>query len=1485
MDKVVLGSLILVVTACSGVGGSTSTSSTTQAATGTNGLFQNGLTTNGVYQNGVYQNGVYQNGVYQNGVYQNGVYQNGVYQNGVYQNGVYQNGVYQNGVYQNGVYQNGVYQNGVYQNGVYQNGVYQNGIWQSGLWSNPVWQIGSNAEALRTNSYTRQFFQYVYACAMPGSFDPSIGPPTDPAAALAPGKYSTTLDPNNGTLACNASGGCDDPFYTCSAATNTCVVPLQGAVGVGVNADGSTWWGSGTCDESCQRWVSACVLARTNAYGVHVDISMRAPSNAPQAIKNALAVGDPERADYSLREGAYYGNVFATTPVDVPSDPSYSGDPGLLVATPQFYACAGPGSNIPEVTKRFCSSQGDQAVIKVPGTCLATPTQLATCAADDSDPASPTFGAMRDCYTSTDRTNLRPFSEVVTVFLKHPISVCGNSVCEANEDDPTLAGYCPSDCHPGSWAQSFTPDVGGLLSDGHPVSTVASDNAVVVAGASASDLTIGGTTTLASSGAGVLIKYNADGSYAWPARAVRFGNGLYRVEGVRVAPNGNIVVVGLAYSAGWTFWMGTFAPDGTLIGSSTPGRTQNSINLSFALDSQGNVLLAGNFLTTITFGTSTFTSNGFQDCFLAKLSPSGDVLWVKQEASGFGNPFVTTGPSDEVLAILNGGLEKRAADGSLIWRDEDHLLVPTPIDSALVDANGDVYAMGQIADPSPTGGQSDTQLGDPNLVKYRGSDGSVLWAVYNNLVSCPQYASCGSGTSIYGRFLDFDPDGNVVLGSYGLGMSDGVVSFGVESFQVFNSPNMFISAYSPLDGRPVWAKQIPMILSSSVGSMTVDHDGRIVVSGNYSGSMMADAHMLVTELPEDPNRLDSFVFSFGPPSHQDTIAPQIGTAFDQTNTQIDTVPERITVEAIGASGATVFYMPPTAIDSGFAGVSVTCTPPSSSIFPIGTTHVTCSAADPLGNASTAGFDVVVKDRLAPTLTDVPTDLHPNGSSVTFTPPIANDQVDGPRPVTCVPPSGSTFAAGTTLVTCSASDTANNTIQASFNVIVSAPADTTPPVITVPASQTLEATGPTGAIAAFTASATDNVDGTDAVTCTPASGATFPIATTTVACSSHDAAGNAASASFTVKVSDTTAPALAVPASLAAEATSSSGRVVTYTTSATDLVDGTRPVTCAPASGATFALGTTTVSCNASDTRGNAASKSFAVTIADTTPPVVTVPANITKPATSASGAVVTFASSATDAIDGAVPATCAPASGSTFAIGTTTVTCSAHDAHSNTASKTFTVTVTNTDTTPPVITVPANISSAASTATGAPVTFTVSATDAVDGTVPVSCSKASGTAFALGTTTVTCSAHDAHGNSASRSFTVTVQVSWGGVLLPINSDGSAEFKLGSIVPVRFALTGPSANLTNAVATVTFTKTSSAIAGTRHKLPRYLLPTSGTTAKYNPLTHHYYFRNDTTGLTAGTYTVKVDFHDGATHTAQISLGNFSCGSCENDGGDD
>lgn len=159
-------------------------------------------------------------------------------------------------------------------------------------------------------------------------------------------------------------------------------------------------------------------------------------------------------------------------------------------------------------------------------------------------------------------------------------------------------------------------------------------------------------------------------------------------------------------------------------------------------------------------------------------------------------------------------------------------------------------------------------------------------------------------------------------------------------------------------------------------------------------------------------------------------------------------------------------------------------------------------------------------------------------------------------------------------------------------------DVTPPELTIPSSMTLEATKSAGAEATFTASAVDAIDGVRPVVCTPVSGSTFPIARTRVTCTASDLSDNVASRGFNVTVKDTTAPVMTLPSPPTAEANTPEGAVVTFDVTAEDLVDGSRPVECTPASGSTFPRGTTTVSCASSDTRNNTTTKTFEVNVAN-----------------------------------------------------------------------------------------------------------------------------------------------------------------------------------------------------------------------------------------------------------------------------------------------
>ena len=166
-------------------------------------------------------------------------------------------------------------------------------------------------------------------------------------------------------------------------------------------------------------------------------------------------------------------------------------------------------------------------------------------------------------------------------------------------------------------------------------------------------------------------------------------------------------------------------------------------------------------------------------------------------------------------------------------------------------------------------------------------------------------------------------------------------------------------------------------------------------------------------------------------------------------------------------------------------------------------------------------------------------------------------------------------------------------------------DVTPPQLSFPGSITVEATGPSGASVSFDAVAADSVDPDPVVTCKPSSGSEFSLGTTRVVCTATDDAGNTSSGSFPVTVRDITPPLLTLPASFKTEASSKLGALVIFTNIAADLVDPDPAVECEPSSGSTFPLGTTTVSCTATDASGNVSGDHFLVTVEDTTPPTIT----------------------------------------------------------------------------------------------------------------------------------------------------------------------------------------------------------------------------------------------------------------------------------------
>ncbi|HWW00017.1 MAG TPA: HYR domain-containing protein [Candidatus Acidoferrum sp.] len=290
---------------------------------------------------------------------------------------------------------------------------------------------------------------------------------------------------------------------------------------------------------------------------------------------------------------------------------------------------------------------------------------------------------------------------------------------------------------------------------------------------------------------------------------------------------------------------------------------------------------------------------------------------------------------------------------------------------------------------------------------------------------------------------------------------------------------------------------------------------------------------------------------------------------------------------------------------------------------------------------------------------------------------------------------------------------------------------------------------------YSATATENCTNLP-VAFNPPSGSTFPKGTNTVTAIATDATGKNAVCFFTVTVLDNQAPRLICPTNMVVgtDPGTCSKSNVTYTATATDNCDASVLLYFSPPSGSTFAKGTNTVLCFASDSAGNGTNCSFTVTVLDTQPPQIACPGNLTflvDPGT-CSKSKVTYFATATDNCDQGVPVVFSPPSGSTFPKGTNIVRVSATDSSGNTGTCAFTVTVLDyislqcqTD----------RVVAATSTA-GAVLRYSVVASDNCDPTLSLTSSPPAGSTLPYGTTPVACIASTASGNNTVCGFNVTV---------------------------------------------------------------------------------------------------------------------------------
>jgi gliding motility-associated-like protein len=298
----------------------------------------------------------------------------------------------------------------------------------------------------------------------------------------------------------------------------------------------------------------------------------------------------------------------------------------------------------------------------------------------------------------------------------------------------------------------------------------------------------------------------------------------------------------------------------------------------------------------------------------------------------------------------------------------------------------------------------------------------------------------------------------------------------------------------------------------------------------------------------------------------------------------------------------------------------------------------------------------------------------------------------------------------------------------------------------------------GAEVTWTAPTADDNCAVTSFTSNYASGYEFPVGTTTVTYTAKDAAGNEVSASFDVTVNDTEKPSIAgMPSDITVNNDLGvCGAEVTWTAPTADDNCAVTSFTSNYASGYGFPVGTTTVTYTAKDAAGNEVSASFDVTVNDTEKPSIAgMPSDITvNNDLGVCGAEVTWTAPTADDNCAVTSFTSNYASGYEFPVGTTTVTYTAKDAAGNEVSASFDVTVNDTEV--PAITAPGDLTVSADATACSASGVNLGNPASADNCSVASVTNNAPAVFPMGSTTVTWTAKDANGNTATDVQIVTV---------------------------------------------------------------------------------------------------------------------------------
>jgi len=278
-----------------------------------------------------------------------------------------------------------------------------------------------------------------------------------------------------------------------------------------------------------------------------------------------------------------------------------------------------------------------------------------------------------------------------------------------------------------------------------------------------------------------------------------------------------------------------------------------------ATDNAGNVYVSGKYEEAAIFSGVTLPWQGNHDAFLAKYSPSGDILWITTcggpggdyaqaiacdgsnyvymggEIEGYGDQILF--PGSAVTLTTKGDndlfLAKYDLSGHLVWAMNEGGINSEKVLSIATDNAGNVFICGYYESGTTfNGGPTINGNGhrDIYVAKYD-AGGNFKWV-----------QKAGSAGRDEAKGIKCDMQGNVYI----CGMYSNGCTFGLETLTSANGYyDAFIAKYSS-GGNLLWVTTAGGDYDEVAWSLAIDNAGKIFVTGEFNASAYFGSTQLIT---------------------------------------------------------------------------------------------------------------------------------------------------------------------------------------------------------------------------------------------------------------------------------------------------------------------------------------------------------------------------------------------------------------------------------------------------------------------------------------------------------------------------------------------------------------------------------------------------------------------------------------------------------------